>query len=288
MDKIKWLSAATVALLICFYIAQAGQGLAQEDPTQDYLSAARDVLQAARTAVSRVGEFCAQDVDCSGEIINQLNAARQGIDSLSGLLVENPPNLAAIRAVVASLSQALHPICDQLGGQCSTLFGAANGEESPTADLPNDYGHCFRGAAQARRSCYANVDDLSSCWLRTPFCDWPGFPFDAASFSQSCGPFISSGLLPSCRCQCPQSERQGGCPQFFERGLMCADCSTNACQRGGDPRCSCKQEGDTFAKWNWVACDLCRWSNIGLTISDLRRKVCERRYLERVDDCRDF
>src|SRR5262249_25015548 len=135
-------------------------------------------------------------------------------------------------------------------------------------------------------ACVQSANKLFNCWQRVPFCDWPGFPFDAAAFLQDCQSVIDAGLIPSCRCDCPQSEREGGCPQFFATGVMCSTCSNEACERGGDPRCSCQQSGGTTAAWNSVQRDLCRWGNVGYAVSELRRNLfCEKPYHDGVDQC---
>ena len=261
-----------------------------QDSTQDYLDGARQFLQAARTASDSAQQACGE-IDCSFDLIAQFSAIGQAMDRLAAQLAD-PTDLTAIQSFVDATAQIGQTICDLLGGQCTGFPGGAAGPNRTFDNIPGEEGYeyrmCLRSVVLARGRCVQEANRILNCWQRVPFCDESGWPLDAGGFRRDCADLIATQVLPACRCQCPQSERQGGCPPFFETGaLSCSDCSHQSCQRGGNARCSCRQEGPNPSAWSSVQCDLCKWSNIGVALADLRRKQCEKRYVDGVRSCRE-
>jgi hypothetical protein len=227
-----------------------------------------------------------QAVDCGPEFITQLENLAEAISRVNELLGKASSDVDTIRLAVNAMTPLIQELCSRLGESCTDPPADTN----PVSNLPepSDYILCRRSARQARADCIENVNKWLNCWQRVPYCNWPGWPFDVDAFRRDCQDFITLGL-PACRCTCPQSERQGGCPTFFQTGRMteCGNCSYESCQRGGDSRCSCSQMARDPSTWNAVQCNLCRWSNAGLAAAEWKRAaICEKRYTEDIHDCR--
>lgn len=271
--------------LVVGFIFSYGTEISAQDPRQDYVAAAREFLQAAQNGLNQAQQLC-QAVDCGPEFTTQLGNLGEAISRLNELLGKPAYDVDAIRSATGAMALLIQELCNRLGASCT----ASPAGIDPVSNLPepSDYTLCRRSVREERTSCIRNVNQWLNCWQRVPYCDWPGWPFDVDAFRRDCQDFITLGL-PACRCACPQSERQGGCPTFFQTGRMteCGNCSYESCQRGGDSQCSCSQMARDPSAWNAVQCDLCRWSNAGLAAAEWKRAaVCEKRHTEGIHDCR--
>jgi hypothetical protein len=223
-----------------------------------------------------------------------------------------PQGRDAIDYAVQQLEPVLSNVCLALGGDsCVTLGGASNEVELDpnSADVagPVDdcetrcerlLGTCEQGAYRTQTTCVAQWDQFIGCWQRVPYPEGQTFPpWIRDDFNRSCLQFVQAGRLPPSRCGCPQEERRGGCPQFFETGQLCDNCTFMPCEDSPTPICSCTKVGATPATWNFTQCDSCRWFNNGDSLGKISKgkfcsinwdrvlAQCDRTYLGCVRGC---
>src|SRR5262249_41964211 len=100
-------------LALSFTIGSGGgQALAY-----DYSAQVVAFVQAAQEGATRVEESC-QQIECSSDLISEMNGLRASIGLLNELLGQPTLDTARIRAEVTWASQRIQSICGQLGLQC--------------------------------------------------------------------------------------------------------------------------------------------------------------------------
>jgi len=236
---------------------------------------------------------------CEPELADPLQNLGTSIQPLSDAISSGDQQ--RIRNAINNTAVALSSICTALRTDCPAMpLGAVaklkndNDDEisiDGCADMQaclrgcdDDYRWCIRDITQAQQDC---INQYVGCRLQTPFCDYRGSPFDAATFNNCLATSYYHQLLlvhgRDCRCPVPPgvSERSGGCPDFFSQppgqistavcevgdGQGCARCCNSKCS-GMDSRLSCV--GD-----NREECDVCEWSRRTLLAgTSMRASLC--------------
>src|SRR5262249_53831920 len=234
------------------------------DSMQD---AARRLVQQARDGLAGAQQFCSEEGACDQPLFDQLQLLASRANFLESVI----PNPAAIPDAIQQLTPVMRSVCSAVGGDiCNAIpagasgaanfstVAASNSQSAEPALISCRYWCNLRrqpcvAAANARANSCENIwNAMFRCWVITPYPD--GQPFPEAlrqEFINSpvCQQMVRDGRIPERRCTtCPQAERQGGCPQFFETGQSCGICTFNRCD-SNPGQCSCARTGPTTASW---------------------------------------
>jgi len=306
--------AGSRALILCIAITCfRGEALADITP----VDAATTFLQTASDAYGR-----GLDV-CSGGCEDDLSAALGSLGSSLGPLRDavSSGSIPAINTAVANTNNALQLVCNALGINCSGPGGAGNGSNAGGLDLvPNasiagrddlmggfdapcfeqSY-NCQQGTIATHNLCVNRINEFQFCRLNMPFCDWRSAPFRPDVWANCLANSYYRAYLyqpggRDCRCPVPPgySERQGGCPDFFNQsdqqgpvvppqcmqgdGQGCGRCCYSKCA-GADDRLSCR--GSIRAE-----CDVCEWSvRQELAAASMRATQCDVPFYRDINVC---
>ena len=263
----------------------------------------QQIVNTAQAALTSARALCNEPDACDQTIwtrISELDAATQA-------LVDVIPtgDLGRIEQAINGMRAPLLNVCNSIvdPALCGQLSGGTDGlvvpkkrevENIEPAGISCE-SRCERAERECRDyvqqqidACVRGWDNYFACWIRVPYP--PGQPFPQHlrdEFAQSCSSFVAQGRMPAQRCtECPQSEREGGCPSFFvEPYQICPLCTFMRCETNPS-LCSCRRQGPTTANWNFTQCDLCRWANIGATVSNLSKtSFCNIRQWEDINEC---